>query len=450
MVPMHSKKRKEALHEPTKEPPGFGLRQSSGAFRQDALATVHPPPRFMVPMHSKKRKEALHEPTKEPPGFGLRQSSGAFRQDALATVHPPPRFMVPMHAKKRKEALQKRRLQAASTFAGPGGTESGVNGAFPRVFPGLRPVVSGGAREDLQPKRFEQSHPHDILTPFAHGDVVEKNPLQLETKPAVEIEVVDVDVARVDVNLVQVQDQEGVVEKAERGPFADAFALQAGFADELFHLQFAGQGVYVLAPDDADRLVLVIDPEILPRGMREVFLQINFLFRKGRHEALADCGIFEPFKHPGDERRSERPERHMLNGQLLALLPFILEGRECENLVVILYPRAGFLLLRHEIIEQMGRDSQDFAFLDAVIDEFVVKSLGDQLEHLVALLLGRKFFVVLFVQRHIRLEYWDAARRRSHRLRAEVAIVSAIYACSFDSATSVERARGGRRPVPPA
>src|SRR5439155_10188116 len=105
------------------------------------------------------------------------------------------------------------------------------------------PGASGGAREDLQPERFEQSHADNVLTPLAHPDVLEENSLQLESKPAIEIDVVDVDVARVDVNLVQVQDHERVVEKAECGPFADAFALQTGFAHELFHLQFAGQGV---------------------------------------------------------------------------------------------------------------------------------------------------------------------------------------------------------------
>src|SRR6266545_718255 len=117
--------------ETAKAPPGFGLRQSFGAFRsglaarkrqgtaalQDAIATAHPPPRFMV-MPAAKRNRALHEPAEAPPGFGLRQSSGAFRsglaarkrqgtaalQDAIATAHPPPRFMV-MPAAKRNRAL---------------------------------------------------------------------------------------------------------------------------------------------------------------------------------------------------------------------------------------------------------------------------------------------------------------------------------------------------------
>src|SRR6266542_1443746 len=54
-----------------------------------------------------------------PPGFGLRQSSGAFRsglgvqkrqwtaavQDAIATAHPPPWFTVPKHAEKRQGTL---------------------------------------------------------------------------------------------------------------------------------------------------------------------------------------------------------------------------------------------------------------------------------------------------------------------------------------------------------
>src|SRR5437762_11867017 len=33
---------------------------------------------FMVPMRAQKRKEALHEPPAAPPGFALRQPSGAF------------------------------------------------------------------------------------------------------------------------------------------------------------------------------------------------------------------------------------------------------------------------------------------------------------------------------------------------------------------------------------
>ncbi|SRR6266511_1960361 len=67
----------------------------------------------LAPLHAKQRKEAFHEPTKVPPGFGLRQPSGALRsglgaqkrqrtaaaQDAIAAANPSPRSMVPMRAK---------------------------------------------------------------------------------------------------------------------------------------------------------------------------------------------------------------------------------------------------------------------------------------------------------------------------------------------------------------
>jgi len=63
---------------PTKGPPGFGLRQSPGAFRSggDARAAedCRSPrryrdrrtflQRFMVPMHAEKRKRAPHEPAR--------------------------------------------------------------------------------------------------------------------------------------------------------------------------------------------------------------------------------------------------------------------------------------------------------------------------------------------------------------------------------------------------
>src|SRR5438093_7229642 len=66
----------EPFHEPAAVPPGFGVRQSSGAFRsgpraqkrqrtaavQDASAPAAASSRFMVPMHAQEPKEALHEP----------------------------------------------------------------------------------------------------------------------------------------------------------------------------------------------------------------------------------------------------------------------------------------------------------------------------------------------------------------------------------------------------
>ncbi len=64
---------KGALHEPSEAPPGFGVRQSSGALAMEASQPKAPEHwrsprryrairRFMVPMHAKKRKGALHEP----------------------------------------------------------------------------------------------------------------------------------------------------------------------------------------------------------------------------------------------------------------------------------------------------------------------------------------------------------------------------------------------------
>src|SRR5437867_4209681 len=175
------------------------------------------------------------------------------------------------------------------------------------------------ARKDLQPERFEQGHADDVLAFVTHFNVFQENPLQLEAKSAVEIDIVNIDVARVDVNLVQVQDQEGVVEKTEGGPFANTLALQPGVAHQLFHLQFAGQRIDVLATDDSDSSFIVIDPEVFARRMGEVSLQIGFLLRERRHEALTECGISQPLDHFGDERRLQGPEYYMLNGQLPAL-----------------------------------------------------------------------------------------------------------------------------------
>src|SRR5205823_3093614 len=134
--------------------------------------------------------------------------------------------------------------------------------------------------------------------------------------------------------------------------------------------------------------------------MSEVFLQIDFLLGKGRHEAFTDRGVLEPLDDFGDDRRLQRPERYMLNRQSLAFLPLILHGIEREDVVVVLNAFAGLLLLRHKVVEQMRRDSQDFVLPDTIVDEFVVKTLGDQSEHLVALLFERRFFILLFA--HIR------------------------------------------------
>jgi len=52
--------------------------------------------------------------------------------------------------------------------------------------------VSGGG-ENFHPKRFEQGHTDDVLPFVTHLHILEENSFQLETKPAVEIDVVNVD-----------------------------------------------------------------------------------------------------------------------------------------------------------------------------------------------------------------------------------------------------------------
>src|SRR5207249_9937492 len=117
----------EPLHEPTHPRPLPGAKQAFGRVTTvPLLGGVGGG--FMVPMHARKRKEAFHEPAAVPPGFGVRQSSGAFRfgpraqkrqrtaavQDASAPAAASSRFMVPMHAQKRKEALH----EPAGSLAG--------------------------------------------------------------------------------------------------------------------------------------------------------------------------------------------------------------------------------------------------------------------------------------------------------------------------------------------
>ena len=60
----------------------------------------------------------------------------------------------------------------------------------------------GAAGKDLQPERFKQSHAQDVLVFVTDGDVVKENSFQLETKPAVEIDIAHVDVPRMDVDFV--------------------------------------------------------------------------------------------------------------------------------------------------------------------------------------------------------------------------------------------------------
>src|SRR5204863_6221235 len=98
----------------------------------------------------------------------------------------------------------------------------------------VRRLAVDDAGKDLQPYRLEQSHAHDVLVFVTDSDVVKKNSFQLETKPTVEIDIAHVDVARVDVNLVQIPDHESIIKEAERRAFPDAFAVQPGFPHQLF------------------------------------------------------------------------------------------------------------------------------------------------------------------------------------------------------------------------
>src|SRR5213594_1368922 len=60
--------------------------------------------RFMVPMHARKRKEALHEPTHPRPLPGGEQAFGrVLSVPLLGGVRGG--FMVPMHARKRQRAF---------------------------------------------------------------------------------------------------------------------------------------------------------------------------------------------------------------------------------------------------------------------------------------------------------------------------------------------------------
>src|SRR5438552_10704711 len=126
----------EPLHEPTHPRPLPGGEQTIvRAARVPLLGGVRGG--VMVPMHAQKRMEAFHEPAAVPPGFGVRQSSGAFRsgpraqkrqrtaavQDASAPAAASSRFMVPMHAHKRMEALLEQQGRAGILPATVGDTD---------------------------------------------------------------------------------------------------------------------------------------------------------------------------------------------------------------------------------------------------------------------------------------------------------------------------------------
>src|SRR3954447_3078270 len=104
-----------------------------------------------------------------------------------------------------------------------------------------------GSGKNLQPDRLEQSHPQHILVFIANGDIVEKNPFQFEAKPAVQVDIAHVDVARVDVNLAQVPNHKSVIKEAEGRALSDTFTLQPGLTHQFFHLEFACSHVNVFA-----------------------------------------------------------------------------------------------------------------------------------------------------------------------------------------------------------
>ena len=111
---------------------------------------------------------------------------------------------------------------------GSGRGRKRINRSRPRARFGC-----GALGKYFQPERFEEGHADDVLVAVAHLDVLEENPLEFEPESAVEIEIVDVDVARVDVNLVQIADHERVVDKAEGGPFANTLALGPRLTDKM-------------------------------------------------------------------------------------------------------------------------------------------------------------------------------------------------------------------------
>src|SRR5207249_4802385 len=207
-------------------------------------------------------------------------------------------------------------------------------------------VALSALGKDLQPERLEQSHADYVLTFVADCDVVEEDPFEFETKPAIEIDVAHVDVTRVDVNLVQVPDHERIVKKAECCLLSDSFALQARFAYQLFHLKFTGRRVDVLTADNSDRLVVVIDAEIFSRRLAEILLQLAFIFRKCRDEAFTHGLIFEPAGDLAYDLALQRTKRHVLNCELLALRPFVFHRRQRKDSVVISYVFVRFLFLR--------------------------------------------------------------------------------------------------------
>ncbi len=88
--------------------PAPGFRQA-GRLKAGLQTSGVPTDRFMVPMHAKKRKEAFHKPSEAPPGFGVRQSSGALAMDA-SRPKAPEHWRSP----RRYRAIRRRHFQTAS------------------------------------------------------------------------------------------------------------------------------------------------------------------------------------------------------------------------------------------------------------------------------------------------------------------------------------------------
>ena len=123
-----------SMNRPTPAPLPGGERAFTRVFRFPSWEGVRGG--FMVPMHAQKRMEALHEPSEAPPGFGVRQSSGALAMEAIQPKAPEdwrsPRrcravhgFMVPMHFKK-KWTLSMKRPFGVPALAGPGRLKAGL------------------------------------------------------------------------------------------------------------------------------------------------------------------------------------------------------------------------------------------------------------------------------------------------------------------------------------
>ena len=229
----------------------------------------------------------------------------------------------------------------------------------------------------------------------ADHDFVEEHSFQFETKSAVKIDIAHVDVTRVDVNLIQVPDHEGIIEKGECRALSDAFALQAGFAYKLFHLQFAGRRVDILAPDNSHRLIAIVDAEIFACRVAEILFQLAFSFRKRRHEAFAHCSVFQPTGNLFYDRHFQRTKSDRFNDEPFPAGPFILHRRKGKDSVIVWLFLGGPLFLGQEIIEQVRSDPDNLCLANAIVHELVIEALRNEPEHLIALPFAGNLLVVL-------------------------------------------------------